>query len=211
MTAGGCKETYWKGYVNQQTKSSSVISSSNNLQTEAGSLTHIGSLIAAANNATISFVSFVFNEAQAPNANWHALGFNSRTISAPTSIMTSGCAGRLNNVRGFTAMRTARRAARSTRRGGCGNIAGTTQAPNLSITSDGEIPHIGNVMLTGQKLIDGIMMANTYTPCVNGPSQMILMGGLPPPPWVVALTDTGSGSGIDISCSPGGLPLDSLG
>lgn len=59
-----------------------------------------------------------------------------------------------------------------------GNIAATIQAPNLSITSGGQIENVGNVIgtsvtLTGQKLINGITTANTYTPRVNAPSQVI--------------------------------------
>ncbi|WP_442953511.1 hypothetical protein [Paraburkholderia sp. SOS3] len=59
-----------------------------------------------------------------------------------------------------------------------GNIAATIQAPNLSITSNGQIQNVGNVIgtsvsLTGQQLINGITTANTYTPRVNAPSQVI--------------------------------------
>jgi filamentous hemagglutinin len=59
-----------------------------------------------------------------------------------------------------------------------GNIAATIQAPNLTITSGGQIENVGNVIgtsvaLTGQKLINGITTANTYTPRVNAPSQVI--------------------------------------
>ncbi|WP_310665869.1 DUF637 domain-containing protein [Burkholderia multivorans] len=59
-----------------------------------------------------------------------------------------------------------------------GNIAATIQALNLSISSNGQIQNVGNVLgtyvsLTGQKLINGITTANTYTPRVNAPSQVI--------------------------------------
>lgn len=59
-----------------------------------------------------------------------------------------------------------------------GNIAATIQAPNLTITSGGQIENVGNVIgtsvsLTGQKRINGITTANTYTPRVNAPSQVI--------------------------------------
>lgn len=59
-----------------------------------------------------------------------------------------------------------------------GNIAATIQAPNLSISSNGQIQNVGNVIgtsvsLTGQRLINGITTANTYTPRVNNPSQVI--------------------------------------
>jgi hypothetical protein len=59
-----------------------------------------------------------------------------------------------------------------------GNIAATIQAPNLTITSGGQIQNVGNVIgtsvtLTGQKLINGITTPNTYTPQVSAPSQVI--------------------------------------
>lgn len=61
-----------------------------------------------------------------------------------------------------------------------GNIAATIQAPNLSISSGGQIQNVGNVLgtevsLSGQRLINGITTANTYTPHVNAPSQVILL------------------------------------
>ncbi|PPK40991.1 hypothetical protein B0G57_1534, partial [Trinickia symbiotica] len=65
-----------------------------------------------------------------------------------------------------------------------GNIAATIQAPNLSITSDGQIQNVGNVLLrtyvslTGQRLVNGITSANTYTPRVNSPSQVISLSSL---------------------------------
>nr|WP_254600101.1 hypothetical protein [Cupriavidus gilardii] len=67
-----------------------------------------------------------------------------------------------------------------------GNIAATIQAPNLSITSGGQIQNIGNVIgtevsLTGVKLINGITTANTYTPRVNAPSQVISLTPLTMP------------------------------
>ena len=59
-----------------------------------------------------------------------------------------------------------------------GNIAATIQSPNLSISSNGQIQNVGNVLgtsvsLSGQKLINGITTANTYMPRVNAPSQVI--------------------------------------
>ena len=59
-----------------------------------------------------------------------------------------------------------------------GNIAATIEAPNLSISSGGQIQNVGNVLgtsvaQTGQRLINGITTANTYTPRVNAPSQVI--------------------------------------
>lgn len=67
-----------------------------------------------------------------------------------------------------------------------GNIAATIEAPNLSITSGGVIQNVGNVIgtsvaLTGQKLINGITTANTYTPSVNAPSQVISLSPLTMP------------------------------
>jgi len=64
-----------------------------------------------------------------------------------------------------------------------GNIAATIQAPNLSISSNGQIENVGNVVgtsvsLTGQRLINGITTANTYTPRVNAPSQVISLSPL---------------------------------
>jgi filamentous hemagglutinin len=72
MSAAGYKESYCEGYVDQQSGSSSVISAGNNLQVNAGSLTNIGSLIAAGNSATISVAGPVVNEAQTLNAYWHS-------------------------------------------------------------------------------------------------------------------------------------------
>ena len=42
MTAGGYKESYCEGYVDQQSGSSSVISAGDTLQINAGSLTNVG-------------------------------------------------------------------------------------------------------------------------------------------------------------------------
>jgi filamentous hemagglutinin len=72
-----------------------------------------------------------------------------------------------------------------------GNIAATIQAPNLSITSDGQIQNVGNVLgtyvpLTGQRLINGITTANTYTPRVNSPSQVISLSSLMMPGFNVS-------------------------
>ncbi|VVE72760.1 tRNA nuclease CdiA-2 [Pandoraea captiosa] len=53
-----------------------------------------------------------------------------------------------------------------------GNIAATIQAPNLTLTSGGQIVNVGNVVgqsvsLTGTSLVNGITTANTYTPQVE--------------------------------------------
>ncbi|WP_258537790.1 DUF637 domain-containing protein [Pandoraea pnomenusa] len=68
-----------------------------------------------------------------------------------------------------------------------GNIAATIQAPNLTVTSGGQIVNVGNVVgqsvsLTGTSLINGITTANTYTPQVGNAPQVISLapanGGL---------------------------------
>ena len=68
-----------------------------------------------------------------------------------------------------------------------GNIAATIQAPNLTVTSGGQIVNVGNVVgqsvsLAGTSLINGITTANTYTPQVGNPPQVISLapanGGL---------------------------------
>lgn len=61
-----------------------------------------------------------------------------------------------------------------------GNIAATIQAPNLSISSGGQIQNVGNVLgtsvsLSGQKLINGITTPNTYTPQVGAPQRVITL------------------------------------
>lgn len=178
MTAGGYKESYCEGYVDQQSGSSSVISAGNNLQINAGSLTNIGSLIAAGNSATISVAGPVVNEAQTLNAYWHSHWVQETGLfSSDKRHDVWAC--------GSSAECTALYGSAYTSAGGTidppqpvGNIAATIQAPNLSITSNGQIQNVGNVIgtsvtLTGQKLINGITTANTYTPRVNAPSQVI--------------------------------------
>ena len=86
-----------------------------------------------------------------------------------------------------------------------GNIAATIQAPNLSISSNGVIQNVGNVIgtnvrLTGQSLINGITTANTYTPRVDGPSQVISLSPVNLPG--LKLGTTGSG-GTGASAVPG--------
>jgi filamentous hemagglutinin len=178
MTAGGYKESYCEGYVDQQSGSSSVISAGNNLNISAGSLTNIGSLISAGNTATISVAGPVINEAQTLNAYWHSHWVQETgDFSSDKRHDIWAC--------GSVAECTALYGSAYTGTGGTidpptpvGNIAATIQAPNLSITSGGQIQNVGNVIgtsvtLTGQKLINGITTANTYTPKVNAPSQVI--------------------------------------
>ncbi|MDW3684258.1 DUF637 domain-containing protein [Cupriavidus sp. CV2] len=81
-----------------------------------------------------------------------------------------------------------------------GNIAGTIQAPNLTISSGGQIQNVGNVIgtevsLTGVRLINGITTANTYTPRVNAPSQVISLSPVTMPGLNLGLPrSVGSGS-----------------
>ncbi|WP_080418866.1 filamentous hemagglutinin N-terminal domain-containing protein [Burkholderia ubonensis] len=178
MTAGGYKESYCEGYVDQQSGSSSVISAGNNLQINAGSLTNIGSLIAAGNNATIAVAGPVVNEAQVLNAYWHSHWVQETGMFSSDKrhdIWACGTPEQCKALYGSAYTST----------GGVidpptpvGNIAATIQAPNLSISSNGQIQNVGNVLgtsvsLSGQKLINGITTANTYTPRVNAPSQVI--------------------------------------
>ncbi|WCM18265.1 filamentous hemagglutinin N-terminal domain-containing protein [Paraburkholderia bryophila] len=183
MTAGGYKESYCEGYVDQQSGSSSVISAGNNLQINAGSLTNIGSLIAAGNSATINVAGPVVNEAQTLNAYWHSHWVQETGMFSSDKrhdVWACGSAAECTALYGSAYTST----------GGTidppqpvGNIAATIQAPNLSITSGGQIQNVGNVIgtsvtLTGQKLINGITTPNTYTPRVNAPSQVISLSPL---------------------------------
>ncbi|WGS45458.1 filamentous hemagglutinin N-terminal domain-containing protein [Burkholderia sp. JSH-S8] len=178
MTARGYKESYCEGYVDKQAGSSSVISAGNNLQINAGSLTNIGSLIAAGNNATIAVAGPVVNEAQVLNAYWHSHWVQETGMFSSDKrhdIWACGTPEQCKALYGSAYSST----------GGVinpptpvGNIASTIQAPNLSISSNGQIQNVGNVLgtsvsLSGQKLINGITTANTYTPRVNAPSQVI--------------------------------------
>jgi filamentous hemagglutinin len=178
MTAGGYKESYCEAYVDQQSGTSSVISAGNNLKINAGSLTNIGSLISAGSTATINVAGPVINEAQTLNAYWHSHWVQETgDFSADKRHDVWAC--------GSTAECIALYGAAYTHVGGAinppqpvGNIAATIEAPNLTITSGGEIQNVGNVLgtsvaLTGQRLINGITTANTYTPRVNAPSQVI--------------------------------------
>lgn len=178
MTAGGYKESYCEAYVDQQSGSSSVISAGNNLQITAGSLTNIGSLISAGNSATINVAGPVVNEAQTLNAYWHSEWVQETGMfSSDVRHNTWAC--------GSVAECTALYGSAYTNVGGTidpptpvGNIAATIQAPNLTISAGGQIQNVGNIIgtsvsLTGQSLINGITKANTYTPLVNAPSQVI--------------------------------------
>ncbi|CAN7282247.1 filamentous hemagglutinin N-terminal domain-containing protein [Paraburkholderia hospita] len=224
MTVGGYKESYCEGYVDQQTGNSSVISAGNNLQLNAGSLTNIGSLIAAGNSATISVAGPVVNEAQTLNAYWHSHWVQETGDFSPDKRHDIWACGSPEQC-------TALYGDAYTKAGGAidpptpvGNIAATIQAPNLSITSGGEIQNVGNVIgtsvtLTGQKLINGITTANTYTPRVNGPSQVISLSGvnlpglnLTTPRSVGAPLPTPvAGQASYVSGSLGGSALDPLG
>lgn len=178
MTAGGYKESYCEGYVDQQSGSSSVISAGNNLQINAGSLTNIGSLIAAGNNATIAVAGPVVNEAQVLNAYWHSHWVQETGMFSSDKrhdIWACGTPEQCKALYGSAYTSTGGTIDPPTP---VGNIAATIQAPNLSISSSGQIQNVGNVIgtyvsLTGQKLINGITTANTYTPRVNAPSQVI--------------------------------------
>ncbi|MEX3958407.1 filamentous hemagglutinin N-terminal domain-containing protein [Trinickia sp. EG282A] len=178
MTSGGYKQGYCEAYVDQQSGNSSLISAGNNLQINAGSLANIGSLISAGTSAAINVAGPVVNEAQTLNAYWHSHWVQETGMFSkdkPHDIWACGSAAECTALYGsaYTSV------------GGTidppqpvGNIAATIEAPNLSITSGGQIENVGNVLgmsvtLTGQKLINGITTANTYAPRVNAPSQVI--------------------------------------
>ncbi|KWK96079.1 adhesin [Burkholderia ubonensis] len=225
MTAGGYKESYCEGYVDQQSGSSSVISAGNNLQMNAGSLTNIGSLIAAGNNATIAVAGPVVNEAQVLNAYWHSHWVQETGMFSSDKrhdIWACGTPEQCKALYGSAYTST----------GGVidpptpvGNIAATIQAPNLSISSNGQIQNVGNVLgtsvsLSGQKLINGITTANTYTPRVNAPSQVISLSPVDLPGLNLSIpraVGTGSlptpvaGKASYVDASLGGSALGSLG
>ncbi|WP_080423690.1 filamentous hemagglutinin N-terminal domain-containing protein [Burkholderia ubonensis] len=225
MTAGGYKESYCEGYVDQQSGSSSVISAGNNLQINAGSLTNIGSLIAAGSNATIAVAGPVVNEAQVLNAYWHSHWVQETGMFSSDKrhdIWACGTPEQCKALYGSAYTST----------GGVidpptpvGNIAATIQAPNLSISSNGQIQNVGNVLgtsvsLSGQKLINGITTANTYTPRVNAPSQVISLSPVDLPGLNLSIpraVGTGSlptpvaGKASYVDASLGGSALGSLG
>ncbi|WP_232441738.1 filamentous hemagglutinin N-terminal domain-containing protein [Burkholderia ubonensis] len=225
MTAKGYKESYCEGYVDKQSGSSSVISAGNNLQINAGSLTNIGSLIAAGNNATIAVAGPVVNEAQVLNAYWHSHWVQETGMFSSDKrhdIWACGTPEQCKALYGSAYTST----------GGVidpptpvGNIASTIQAPNLSISSNGQIQNVGNVLgtsvsLSGQKLINGITTANTYTPRVNAPSQVISLSPVDLPGLNLSIpraVGTGSlptpvaGKASYVDASLGGSALGSLG
>ncbi|WP_232438874.1 filamentous hemagglutinin N-terminal domain-containing protein [Burkholderia ubonensis] len=225
MTAGGYKESYCEGYVDQQSGSSSVISAGNNLQINAGSLTNIGSLIAAGNNATIAVAGPVVNEAQVLNAYWHSHWVQETGMFSSDKrhdIWACGTPEQCKALYGSAYTST----------GGVidpptpvGNIAATIQAPNLSISSNGQIQNVGNVLgtsvsLSGQKLINGITTANTYTPRVNAPSQVISLSpvdlpglnlSIPRAVGMGTLPTPVAGKASYVDASLGGSALGSLG
>ncbi|TKC87640.1 filamentous hemagglutinin N-terminal domain-containing protein [Trinickia terrae] len=199
MTAGGYKESYCEGYVDQQSGSSSVISAGNNLQINAGSLTNIGSLIAAGTSATINVAGPVVNEAQTLNAYWHSHWVQETGDFSPDKRHDIWACGSVAEC-------TALYGSAYTNVGGSidpptpvGNIAATIQAPNLTITSNGQIQNVGNILgtsvtLTGQRLINGITTANTYTPRVNAPSQVISLSPVDLPGLNLSLPSASTGS-----------------
>ncbi|MET1500913.1 filamentous hemagglutinin N-terminal domain-containing protein [Burkholderia sola] len=225
MTAGGYKESYCEGYVDQQSGSSSVISAGNNLQINAGSLTNIGSLIAAGNNATIAVAGPVVNEAQVLNAYWHSHWVQETGMFSSDKrhdIWACGTPEQCKALYGSAYTSTGGTIDPPTP---VGNIAATIQAPNLSISSGGQIQNVGNVIgtyvsLTGQKLINGITTANTYTPRVNAPSQVISLSPVDLPGLNLSVpraVGTGklptpvAGAASYVDASLGGSVLGSLG
>ena len=206
MTAGGYKESYCESYVDQQSGNSSNITAGNSLQVTAGSLANIGSLISAGTSATINVSGPVINEAQTLNAYWHSHWVQETGDFDPDirhDVWACGSVAECTQLYGSA----------YTRVGGTidppqpvGNIAATIQAPNLSISANGVIQNVGNVVgtsvqLSGQKLINGITTANTYTPRVNGPSQIISLSGFNLPG--LRLSALESGSGGSSSSTPG--------
>ncbi|AIO38835.1 adhesin HecA family domain protein [Burkholderia cenocepacia] len=95
----------------------------------------------------------------------------------------------------------------------------------MSISSSGQIQNVGNVLgtyvsLTGQKLINGITTANTYTPRVNAPSQVISLSPVDLPGLNLSVpraVGTGklptpvAGAASYVDASLGGSVLGSLG
>ncbi|WP_449412391.1 two-partner secretion domain-containing protein [Pandoraea soli] len=187
MTAGGYKESYCEAYVDQQSGNSSIIGAGNNLTINAGSLTNVGSLITAGLSATINVSGPVVNTAQTLNAYWHSHWVEETGMfdaDKRHDVWSCGSAAECSSLYGDAYNSV----------GGVinpptpvGNIAATIQAPNLTVTSGGRIVNVGNVVgqsvsLTGTSLINGITTANTYTPQVGNPPQVISLapanGGL---------------------------------
>ncbi|WP_238145825.1 filamentous hemagglutinin N-terminal domain-containing protein [Burkholderia gladioli] len=180
MTAGGYKESYCEAYVDQQSGSSSVISAGNKLDINAGSLTNIGSLIAAGNAASIAVSGPVVNEAQTLNAYWHSHWVQETGMFSKDKrhdIWACGTPEQCQALYGSAYTSTGGQIDPPTP---VGNIAATIQAPNLSIVSNGQIQNVGNVIgtsvsLSGQKLINGITQPNVYTPSVSAPQRVITL------------------------------------
>ncbi|MFK0379911.1 filamentous hemagglutinin N-terminal domain-containing protein [Pandoraea sp. NPDC090278] len=197
MTAGGYKESYCEAYVDQQSGNSSIIGAGNNLTINAGSLTNVGSLITAGLNATINVSGPVVNSAQTLNAYWHSHWVQETGMFESDKrhdVWSCGSAAECTSLYGdaYTSV------------GGVinpptpvGNIAATIQAPNLTVTSGGQIVNVGNVVgqsvsLTGTSLINGITTANTYTPQVGNA------------PRVISLAPANGGLNLTIPASLGG-------
>ncbi|WP_244136384.1 filamentous hemagglutinin N-terminal domain-containing protein [Burkholderia sp. BCC0405] len=225
MTAGGYKESYCEGYVDQQSGSSSAISAGNNLQVSAGSLTNIGSLIAAGNNATISVAGPVVNEAQVLNAYWHSHWVQETGMFSSDKrhdIWACGTPEQCKALYGSAYTGTGGTIDPPTP---VGNIAATIQAPNLSISSGGQIQNVGNVLgtsvsLSGQKLINGITTPNTYTPQVAAPQRVITLSpvtlpglnlSIPRAVGMGALPTPVAGKASYVNESLGGSALGSIG
>ncbi|MCG5258655.1 filamentous hemagglutinin N-terminal domain-containing protein [Cupriavidus gilardii] len=202
MTAGGYKESYCEAYVDYQAGSSSVISAGNKLNINAGSLTNVGSLISAGANAVINVAGPVVNNAQTLNAYWHSHWVQRTGMFRSDKrhdVWACGSAEQCAQLYGSAYTATGGTINPPTP---VGNIAATIQAPNLSITSGGQIQNVGNVIgtevsLTGLKLINGITTANTYTPRVNAPSQVISL---------TPLTMPGLNLGVPRAVGNGSLP-----
>jgi filamentous hemagglutinin len=184
MTAGGYKESYCEAYVDQQSGSSSTISAGNSLSIQAGTLTNIGSLITAGTSATINVQGPIVNSAQTLNADWHSHWVQETgDFSSDQRHDVWACGSPAECAQIYGSAYTGGQVDPPTP---VGNIAATIQAPNLNISSGGQIQNVGNVIgtqvtLTGQKLINGITTANTYTPNVNAPSQVISLSPLTMP------------------------------
>ncbi|URV23581.1 filamentous hemagglutinin N-terminal domain-containing protein [Burkholderia gladioli] len=180
MTAGGYKESYCEAYVDQQSGSSSVISAGNKLDINAGSLTNIGSLIAAGNAASIVVSGPVVNQAQTLNAYWHSHWVQETGMFSKDKrhdIWACDTPEQCQALYGSAYTSTGGQIDPPTP---VGNIAATIQAPNLSIVSNGQIQNVGNVIgtsvsLSGQKLINGITQPNVYTPSVSAPQRVITL------------------------------------
>ena len=186
MTAGGYKESFCEAIVEQQSSNSAVISAGNTLNLQAGSLTNVGSLITAGVNATLNVAGPVVNEAQTLNAYWQSHWVQETgDFSSDKRHDVWGC--------GSAAACAALYGTAYTTQPGTidppapvGSVASTIQAPNLTVSSGGQVVNVGNVMgqavsLTGTRLINGVT-GNVYTPGTPNAPQVIslspLQGGL---------------------------------